>query len=349
MDPFLITLAVLVFLATVIALVRARRRDKCLKDLDGFHITMVEQGSNLCWGRAEVYATGMEVTYVEPVLAREGHWEHSFIFYEDQYEALNAVYRYAKGLTEEARRRRMVVINRTVRPGFWRRLGRRLQNWISMIRDALVQAMTMVIGAAKTRQPGSTVLMGAQEAQIKALSTEVIGHVGNAYDPLLERHLFSQVVLEVTRNGRKRSYCGWLKDYTSRFIEVLDAEVNIRAEHLPEAAYAPNDDRLAEVSIQAENGRLTIRNNSEMVLYVRSLEAENWQRLMGCVLPADTVADLLLPPEVVPADVRVWIGSVDRIDMVVPRAHAVIRHAAQGPGLGRSLPPSGHMLPTGFG
>jgi hypothetical protein len=332
MDPVLTTLIVLLVLATALGLIQAYKRDPCLSDFDDFHVTLAEQDGDLCWGNAEIYSTGMEITYVKPVRAPEGHLEYSFIFYKDQYTALDALYRYADGLTEKQRARRNAVIERTAHPGLLRRMGRRLRNWVGMVRDALLQAVSMVLGFVKTRAPGTAVL-SSQEAQIKALSSEVIGHVGNAFDPLLERHLFSKVVLEVTRQGKKYSYCGWLKNYSSRFIEVVDAQANSTDTRLPLQDYTVDDPRMAglSVSIRVEAGRLSIVNESAHVLYVRSVEAGAWSRPMGCVLPPGYTADLVLPPEADPRSARVWIGAIERFDVVAPRTHAIVRHAAERP------------------
>lgn len=332
MDPFLLTLLLLLVVSTVLALVRTHRRDPCLQSFDGFHVTLAEKGGNLTWGKADMYSSGIEITYHEPVRAREGHRACSYIFYKDQYEAMDALYRYAEALSDTQRTRREFVIRRTVRPGPIRKLGRRIQNWISMIRDALLQAVGMVLGMVKTRTPGTAVL-SSQEAQIKALSQEVIGHVGNAYDPLLERHLFSQVVVEITRNGRKRSYCGWLKNYTSNFIELVDVTANAVGTDLPPATYAPGDDGIAGLSLSCGEGCLKIVNESPYVLFVKDVFARDWTRPMGCVVPDGYVADLQLPPGLDVATLRVRLGTVDRMDLVVPRAHALIRHAGVGPRL----------------
>lgn len=329
-DGTLLTILALLVFATVLALIQARRRDRCLKSLDGFHVTLAEKDGDLTWGRVEPYASGLEITYAAPVAARAGHVERSFLFYKDQYETMDALYRYPEGLSEEEKKRRAEIIHRTAHPGFGRRLWRKVRNWVSMVRDALVQSAGMLIGMTKTKMPGAAVLSG-QEQQLKSLSGEVIGHAGNAFDPLLEKHLFRQVVLEVTLDGQTRSYCGWLKDYTSQFIEVVDAFANGAEAPLPLKGYAPAEaDALEGVTLGVEAGRLRVENATGDVLSLQRLTAGDWGRPIGCVVPPGYTADLALPPGTAPEAVRVEIGSVERFDLVVPRAHAIVRHAADG-------------------
>lgn len=364
-DSTLVTILALLVFATIIAIVRARRRDRCLKGLADFHVTLSEQDGDLTWGRADVYSTGLEIVYAEPVVAPEGHLERSFIFYKDQYGAMEAVYRCPKGLSDAERERRDTLIARTAHPSLFRRFFRAIRTWTSMVRDALVQSVGLFVGLAKTRAPGSAVL-GSQEKNVTALSSEIIGHVGNAYDPLLEHHLFTQVVVEVTSDATTRSYCGWLKNYTSEFITLLDAYANA-------SDYQPQPVRPIEpgdagdgLSVTARDGRVTMRNDGVALYYVATVEgevpasdtgtengtartdealsdeplsdeahsdeppAERRSRAVHAVLPPGHELDVQLWPGTDETSVRVTAGTAERVDMVVPRRHALVRHAAGG-------------------
>lgn len=330
MDTTLLTIAALLVLATLLAIARSRRRDRCLKSLDDFNVTLAEQGGDLTWGRAAIFSTGFEIEYSKAVAAREGHLERSFIFYKDQFGAMEALYRCPEGLSDEQRARREKMIDRTAHPGWGRRLLRWIRNWMGMVRDALVQAVGLIIGVAKTQAPGSAVF-SSQEQNVKALSGEIIGHTGNAFDPLLERHLFTQVVVEITAGGVTRNYCGWLKDYTSEFIEVLDAYANTPdTTPRPVRPYALGDERLPHLHIRVEDGRLHVTNESDQIFYVQQLEAGEWTQPIDAVLPPGYTADVTLPAGTELADVRVHTGTANRVDMVVPRRHALVRHGAGG-------------------
>jgi hypothetical protein len=334
LDTTLLAIILLLVFATILGVIQQRRRDKCLKHLDGFHVTLAEKGGDLTWGDVEIFSTGLEITYNEPVQARQGHLERSFLFYKDQYGGMDAVFRYPEGLPPEEQERRRQQLRRTVDPSLFRRTKRTLRNWLSIVRDAAVQAASLAIGAAKARSPGSAVL-SSQEGQLKALSGEIIGHVGNAFDPLLESHLFTQVVVEVTTDGTTRSYCGWLKDYSAQFIEVLDAFVETQPEPFSVATFAAGD-APPGVTIRVEGGSAVVQNAGQSLVYWEAVEANRlgeatpWRRTMGVVLPPATSADLTLPPGTDAASARFRLCRADRVDLVVPRTHALVRHGARG-------------------
>lgn len=326
MDPTLLTILLILGVGTGVSILQARRRDRCLRHLDGYRATLAEADGDLVWGDLRVYATGIEVRYVEPVHTGAGHLERSFLLYSDQYASLDAIYRYPRALTEEQRRRRADDLRRTVEPSLLRRVGRTLGNWLSMVRDAVTQALSVVIGMAKARAPGAAVL-ATQEHGLKSLSGELIGYTGNAYDPLLERHLFERVVVEITRGGQRTSFCGWLKDYSTGFLEVLDA---IAPEHEPRelAPHRVGTEPIPGVALRAERGEIVVENRGAPMLYVRELRCGGWSRRMDAVVPAGTTADVRVPPSIPTDEVEVWLGTVQRVDVVLPRSHAVVRHAA---------------------
>lgn len=326
MDPTLLTILLVLAVGTGVSILQARRRDRCLRHLDGYRATLAETDGDLVWGDLRVYATGIEVRYVTPVHTDAGHLEKSFLLYRDQYASLDAIYRYPLALTEAQRKRRADDLRRTVAPSIFRRAGRTLGNWLSMVRDAVTQSVSVVIGMAKARAAGPSVL-ATQEQGLKTLSGELIGYTGNAYDPLLERHLFERVVVEVTRAGRTQSYCGWLKDYSTGFLEILDAIV---PDHhaLDLAPHRPGAEPLPGVALRAERGEIVVENRGAPMLYVRELRHGDWARRMDAVVPAGTTADVRIPPHIPAAEVEVWLSTVQRVDIVLPRTHAIVRHAA---------------------
>ena len=331
----LLTVLVILAVATLLALVRARRRDRCLKAFDRFPITLATHNQYMTWGKARIHSTGMELTYPSPVVAAEGHLERSLIYYREQYADLHALYRCPEGLTEEDRVRRETLIEQTMHPGILRRLWRWIRNWMGMVRDALLQSVGMIVGVAKARAPAGA-LIGRHDQQVQSISTEVIQHTGNSFDPLLEQHLFSQVVVQVTGpEGTRRSYCGWLKDYTSDFIEILDAYANTyRAEALALEPYRVNDKRLPNQQISIADGRLQLKNSGTRMFYVQRItRSEDWSHPIDAVLPPGFRIAITLPPGLrnsTGRGIRVWMGTIDRVDMVMPRQRARVLHAAGG-------------------
>ncbi len=357
MDSTLITILILLALATVVALIQARRRDRCLKSMEGFPVTLSRADGNLAWGTLDLYSTGMELRYAYPVEADLGHIERSVLTYKEEYPSIVALYRFPEALSGEREEERLAALENTAHPSLARRLWRKARNWISLLRDALVQSAGMIVGAVSSKSPG----LAKNQAGLQQLSGEALGTAaGAAFDPLLEAHLFRLVTVDLVREGKpKQTYCGWLKDYTTQFLEVVDAFAN-DAETTTELRTIAASDPPEDVEITYADGRVRIRNGTDKLLYVAEAWADGdsderpigrvpfappgtpapdpppigqparaWERAFGCLLPPGSHADVTAPPTPF-ADVHVRMGPAGRVDLILPRALAHVRHGADG-------------------
>jgi hypothetical protein len=329
LDSTLLTILVIVVIATILALIRTRKRDRCLKHFDGYYVSLTETEGDVTWGEVEVYTSGMEFFYPKPVRSSKGFWQRSLLFYRDQYERMDGIYRYAEGLPEDQKEDRRKHLERTSNPGFLRRFARKVRNWVGMIRDALVQSISLLLGAAKSKTTPAGMLQQDQE-RMSALSAEIIGHAGNSFDPLLERHLFSRVVVDVSRQDDKTSYCGYLADYTADFLEIIDAQVNAEEGGFGPEAYRPGQVPVDGVEVRLEGKLLAVSNASGMMLALHALEHGAESTAVGAVIPDGFTADLRLGDEIDTDTLEVVIASAERVDMLVPRTRALVRHGVSG-------------------
>lgn len=352
-DSTFVTILILLALATLVALIQARRRDRCLRSFEGFPVTLERAGGNLAWGTLDLYATGIELRYGDPVEADLGHVERSLLLYREEYPSVTALYRFPDALRGEREDERVAALQATARPGLLRRLRRRLRNAVALLRDALVQSAGLIVGAIGASRPG----LAKNQAGIQQLSTEALGSAsGAAYDPLLEAHLFRMVTVDLIAEDKPvRTFCGWLKDYTTQFVELVDAFGN-DAQTVTALTDVRPDAAPGGVDIAYADGRVRVTNLGERLLYLdrvwaegepleapadsyappgasaaapASAPSEAWSRAFDCVLPPGSHADVPAPPTEF-SSVRVRMGPAGRVDLVLPRALARVRHASDG-------------------
>ncbi len=82
------------------------------------------------------------------------------------------------------------------------------------------------MSSVSTSSPASKVLI-AQQKQVTKVKTELVGYAGTDYDPILEKHISKQVVLEITTpSNAVEEHVGILKEYSSDFLEVMGLKYN---------------------------------------------------------------------------------------------------------------------------
>jgi len=173
------------------------------------------------------------------------------------------------------------------------------------------------------------------------LTKDILGYVGTNYDPLLEKFVGVQVVVEVAEGTVVNEYVGILKDYTGTFLEVLDIyfpqTVRMTLEGLGPADDSDESsagaalattavlDRDIQASVEA--GVLSVQNRTSAPVLLSSIAADEETRMVNAVIEAEGLLNYTLPKA--PEHLGLVFQVVREVDMIVPRAHALIRHRAE--------------------
>lgn len=319
----LITLGLIFLITLVGAYARSRRKDRCLKSWEGFHVTLERTTGKLIWGVLKLEPSGMELAYLDSV-QDEKHIESSYLLYANEYGDIQAIYRYADRLSERNKKRRARDIERSFHPGPLRRLGRSARNFLSTATDSLNEVFSLLLG--RVQKTGGRYLAADGSAAIKTLGGKVLGQVSGAYDPLLEHYIGRRVVIEVVEDDEVHEHVGIFKDYSADFIEVLDIQFP-----QDEAVTLATDMTFESecVCVALSGSKLRITNNDRRPILIRSLQgAEGEEQLINAVVDNGETIELHLDtPNMEP--LRLNMQLVRELDMIVPRTHCVVRHSAE--------------------
>ena len=72
--------------------------------------------------------------------------------------------------------------------------------------------------------------MSGRDKYVSQIKQELVGSLGTAFEPLLERHIGRTVVLEIKKGDKISEHPAVLKDYTAEFIEVMDVDYKTQAD-----------------------------------------------------------------------------------------------------------------------
>lgn len=321
----LLTILFIFVSAIVGAVVARRKRDRCLTLLDNYHITMAMDDGHVIWGDLHVFSQGIELEYDAPYRSPQGAIKNSYLLYEPEMEQVVAFFRYVEYLTEDERKTRMRQVEARFRPGVIRRATRSMVNVLNTIRDAFAQAMNAVIGQM-AKVGGKSSVAGSQKGGLEKVGKSLLGAVGNAYEPMLERQIGKPIVIEMRNpsdpNGTNIELCGYLAEYSDKYLAMFNVEQPVE-----ETLTLPCADTIERegVMIEVDPTSLRVTNKSSVPLIVDAVISDQGEtRELGVVLPFAATAQL---PRI-PGQLSVRLLRVQRIDVVCHRGQAVIRHAS---------------------
>ena len=219
---FFLTIGFIFLGALITNLTQWRKRDRVLKDVDGFNTTIEMQDCKKIWGKTNIYSNGMELHFSREVLNSSGNPINSYILYRDDIDNIRAIYRYQNELSEKNIALRKKEISDTCKPRLWIHFKRRMGVFFNTFNDAIGEALNVFL--ARMKGGGNNMVFKTQGNYLKKMGTTALSVVGNAYDPLLERYVNQRVVVQLN-DGKKEEYCGFLKEYSSAWMSVLDCEL----------------------------------------------------------------------------------------------------------------------------
>lgn len=226
--PYTAITIIFIILATAVGVfIRKRSRDKCLRDFERNEVTLEAKSGKTIWGTLRVENTGLEFVYPEKHKDQQGHEEASYILYKYEYPDIQAVIRFHDDLSEPHKKKREKELKKTYHPGPWRRFKRRTLNVFRTIRDSVVEIINLLISQAKKATPAGKVLT-SQDKYVSQMKQELVGAAGTSFEPLLERYIGREVVMEMIKTDKVIEYCGVLKEYTAEFIEIMDVDYDVK-------------------------------------------------------------------------------------------------------------------------
>ena len=330
LDNVLALTIVLIILTSIInAFIRHRSRDKCLKDFSGFFVTLLLKNGKAIRGKMKLLSSSMELEYQQPESEeQDGYCRNSYIMMNDELEAdIQAIHRYHWDLTPKNKRLREKSIKRSYKPNLFRRTGRTMRNAVNTLRDAFNKSISLFFG-----QIGGKIAGGRATQELTSVGSSIVNVFGNTYEAVLEKYIGKKVIIEIVENGGKREYAGILKEYTARYLELLNVHYDFLYEI--EIADFTGNYRNSQISIEkTSDSKLEIKNLKSSQISIISLKGSvkgtTFEKKIGKTLPAGET--LLLPLDKADEikDLKLILKQGRYIDMIAPRSLARVRYGGK--------------------
>ena len=224
-DNALALTIIIVFLTAIInAFIRQRSKDKCLKDFEGYQVTLHLKNGKTVWGNLKIYSTDLELIYPKAYFDEKNkHFECSYIISNIELDAdLHSIHRYYWDLSKKNEIRRIKSIKKINSQNIFRIILRKTRNIINTLKDAFNKSINAFLGHYTSKIAG-----GKITGELSQFSNEIINNVKNSYDSILEKYIGKIIIAEIIDEKGKTEYEGILKDYTAKYIELLNVNYSM--------------------------------------------------------------------------------------------------------------------------
>jgi len=328
LDNGLALTVLFIFLSAIVGVVlKVRRKDKCLKFLNDYHVSYLTTGGRALWGDLTVYSQGIELRFDAPYTTRHGLIKTSALIYPEELDKCLALCRTEGSLTAQEIAARKRQVRRSFNPGLVRRGLRWCRNLINTLRDAFSKAMTAIIGTLlKSRAPAT---VQQQQGSVDSIGQTILGAAGNAYEPMLEAHIGKPVILRTVRKAEDREYVlelpGYLVDYTEQWVAVFNVEHG-GGRVIEHAITESQQHDGYSLALDGDDVKITCLGPD--VLIVEEFAGGSRRNQLALPLIPGTHVTLRREPG---AAVTLKLRLTRQVDMVCPRKVATIHFASDHP------------------
>jgi hypothetical protein len=227
-------MALLFIAATITAIATRRKRDRCLKYFSGEPVLILMQSDKWIWGDFIAYPTTMELRFPNPTVDSSGYKKASYVLYTPEIDSINKILQPPPKAGTKEHELWKKEIHRVANPSLLRRFRRWVWNVFNTLRDAIAQSLGMIIGSMKKSTPIGKV--AGADKRAGEIGDTLLGTVPNAYEPVLEKYLSKQVIVEMLKGEEVVEFAGLLQEYSSKYLLVRNVayEPEIDNNELPD-------------------------------------------------------------------------------------------------------------------
>ena len=216
MLEFWIPMVLLFVAATVTAIATRRKSDRCLKYFNREPVMILMHSGKWIWGRFMAYPKAMELIFETPEVDESGHKKTSYVLYSPEIDGIKKILQSPPKVGTKEHDRWKEEIKRIANPSMLRRSRRWIWNVFNTLRDAISQSLGMIIGTMKKSTPMGKV--AGADKRAGDIGNTLLGTIPNAYEPVLEKYLSKEVVVEMLEEGVVLEFAGLLQEYSGKYL-----------------------------------------------------------------------------------------------------------------------------------
>lgn len=218
MLDFWLPMILLFVAATIAAIATRRKRDRCLKYFNREPVMILMESGKWLWGRFIAFPKAMELVFESPEKDESGFKKASYVLYTPEVDGIRMILQPPPRTDTPEHQKWQREIQRIANPSLARRFRRWIWNVFNTLRDAVSQSFGMIIGTMKKNTPIGKV--SGADKRAGEIGNTLLGTVPNAYEPVLEKYLSKQVIVEMLDEGKVVELAGLLQEYSGKYLLI---------------------------------------------------------------------------------------------------------------------------------
>tara|TARA_B100001287_G_scaffold9437_4_gene7317 strand:+ start:2185 stop:2916 length:732 start_codon:yes stop_codon:yes gene_type:complete len=218
MDSLTVTIIAIVIVTFLSAFIKGRKKDRCLKKIDGYFIHVFNSKTKTIWGRAEIESNSLIIDFENNEKINK-----KFILYKNEFKNMQLILMLHNHFDINQNNKRSRVLKKVLNPGVYSKLKRKLANVFATAKDAVNEIVNLLMASAKTMGPMKT--LSSQAKHVDRLKDDsLLNLTSNSYEPTWEKYIGKKVEVEILED-KSLKITGILVEYSQSYIFLYDSSI----------------------------------------------------------------------------------------------------------------------------
>lgn len=223
MDPFSISILIISTTGILGAFLKGKHKDRCLKHFQNLSAYVIRTKHKDLWGDINIESNCIEIIFKEDYIVSINNVDYNkrnFIIYKDEFDTIDKIIHFLDINQEADQVKRKALLKSLVRPNIFKRIWRKTLIFFNIVKDALLEVAGTVMKKTKLSDSNKDKLIGSFK------DNSLNSYSGASHQPVWEKYIGKQVILEQIIGESKKEYIGILKEYSSSYILLFNVEID---------------------------------------------------------------------------------------------------------------------------
>tara|TARA_Y100000589_G_scaffold331525_1_gene385460 strand:- start:1497 stop:2258 length:762 start_codon:yes stop_codon:yes gene_type:complete len=221
MDSFLFSLIIISVTGVVGAFIKGSKKDRCLRIFQSRKCHLYLSNSEVIWGKMYITSNAIELQFTDIHKKTFNDIDYNkvnYILYKTEFVEIEKIVSFVNcdDINNIKSESRELELKKLLNPNIFVKLLRKIVIFFNIVKDAIFDIAGNVMSKSKISSSNKDKILGSfKDNSLNDFS-------GESHQPVWEKYIGKNVIVEQVLNETKTEYIGVLKEYSANYILIYD-------------------------------------------------------------------------------------------------------------------------------
>lgn len=228
MDSFLFSLIIISVTGVLGAFIKGSKKDRCLKIFQSRKCHLYLSNNECVWGKIDITSNALEIKFTDIHKKKFNDTDYNklnYILYKSEFFEIEKIVSFVDfNDINMSLQSRQLELKKLLKPNIFVKFFRKIVIFFNIVKDAVFDIAGNVMSKSKISSSNKDKILGSfKDNSLNDFS-------GESHQPVWEKYIGKNVIVEQVLNEIKTEYIGILKEYSANYILIYDTNFKNKEE-----------------------------------------------------------------------------------------------------------------------